>query len=654
MTPVPDTAGEPASPAPQPPGILARPAIWLTWARTGLGVSWFAWQLYILQHPPIPMFARPLHVMIAVMLVFLWRPLRAAPGTRRFLPLVDGALIVAAIAVTAYYLLRADYLTERMENVDPVFLSDQVFGLLTLLLLCEAVRRVVGWNLLSVIIVFVAYVWVGPYMPGWLRFQGFGFSEFIEIMTMAGHGVFGITTETSVTLVFYFLAFSAVYAAVGGTELFMDVALKLVGRRMGGAAKAEVVSSALFGTVSGSAVANVTATGSFTIPLMMRTGYSREAAAAHEAIASTGGQLMPPVMGIAAFVMADIIGVPYAKIALAATIPAIAYFGSLYVLVHLNACRSGIGSLPGAEIDAIASVTRRILLLLPPIALIAAFASGYDAAMAAVIGMIVAWACSYLPGGRAMTPRRFVEMANDCAQQASQVAIPIAAIGIIIAVAVQSNLAIKFSTQMLTLGGGTLLGSLAFVSLGILVLGMGLPTVAAYVIGAILFVPALQTLGVEVLAAHFYVLFFSVLSMVTPPVALASYTAAGIAKANANKTGIYAFVLGLPTFLIPLAFVMDPAILFVGTPLQIIVAGVGLAAGTSAWTIMIAGYLGGVLNSIERVLFGLISMCLILMPYGPAGKAAALAVFLMLLLWGYRARLMRLLRGPVPVGKKFG
>ena len=274
--------------------------------------------------------------------------------------------------------------------------------------------------------------------------------------------------------------------------------------------------------------------------------------------------------------------------------------------------------------------------------------------MAAVIGMIVAWACSYLPGGRAMTPRRFIDMANDCAQQASQVAIPIAAIGIIIAVAVQSNLAIKFSTQMLTLGGGTLLGSLAFVSLGILVLGMGLPTVAAYVIGAILFVPALQTLGVDLLAAHFYVLFFSVLSMVTPPVALASYTAAGIAKANANKTGIYAFILGLPTFLIPLAFVMDPAILFVGTPLQIIVAGVGLAAGTSAWTIMIAGYLGGVLNLIERVLFGLISMCLILMPYGPAGKAAALAVFLMLLLWGYRARLMRLLRGPVPVGKKFG
>ena len=440
---------------------------------------------------------------------------------------VDLTILAALIATTVYYVLRADYLTERMENVDPVLLSDLLFGLLTLLLLCEATRRVLGWNLLSVIVVFVAYGFLSPHLPGWMHFAGFKFPEFIEIMTMAGHGVFGITTETSLTLVFYFLAFSAIYSIVGGTELFMDLALKLVGKRPGGAAKAEVVSSALFGTVSGSAVANVTATGSFTIPLMMRTGYSREWAAAHEAIASTGGQLMPPVMGIAAFVMADILGVPYSKIALAATIPAVVYFGALYLLVHLNAMRSGVGSLPAAEIDAIQAIGRRMLLITPPLALIAAFAVGYDASMAAVIGGIVAWTCSYLPGGRPITPRRFLEMTDDCARQAAAVAIPIAAIGIIIGVAVQSNLAIKFSTEMLAFGGGTLVGSLFFISLGIIVLGMGLPTVAAYVIGAILFVPALQKLGVDQLASHFYVLFFAVLSMVTPPVALASYTAAG-------------------------------------------------------------------------------------------------------------------------------
>ncbi len=614
---------------------------WLVIVRTALGAAWFIGQMYLLYRPQLPMIERPLHVLTAVLLVILWQPLAPTAKHRLAAVAVDALLVLVTIATAAYYVTHANYLTERMENVDPVLVPDQIFGLITLVLLGETVRRVIGWNLLSVMLAFAAYAFIGPAMPGWLRFGGFGFAEFIEIMTMAGHGVFGITTETSVTLVFYFLAFSAIYAVVGGSELFMDVALKLVGRRPGGAAKAEVVSSAMFGTVSGSAVANVTATGSFTIPLMKRTGYTPESAAAHEAIASTGGQLMPPVMGIAAFVMADILGVPYAKVALAATLPALAYFGSLYLLVHLKALKSGIGSLPAAEIDAIAPVLRRIVLLSPPLALIGAFAIGYDAPMAAVIGGLVAWACSYLPGGKPLTPKRFLTMTDDCAKQASQVAIPIAAIGIIIAVAVQSNLAIKFSGEMLSLGGGTMLGSLLFIAIGILILGMGLPTVAAYVIGAILFVPALQRLGVEALAAHFYVLFFSVLSMITPPVALASYTAAGIAKANANRTGWHAFVLGLPSFLIPVAFVFDPAILFVGTPGAIAFAALALGSGASAWTIMIAGYLNGKLAVPERALYGLVAIMLLLSVYGAVGRIAALIAFAALLMWSFRNLFLR-------------
>jgi hypothetical protein len=295
--------------------------------------------------------------------------------------------------------------------------------------------------------------------------------------------VFGITTETSLTLVFYFL-FSAIYAVVGGTELFMDLALKLVGRRPGGAAKAEVVSSALFGTVSGSAVANVTATGSFTIPLMMRTGYSREWAAAHEAIASTGGQLMPPVMGIAAFVMADILGVPYA-IALAAAIPRWSISGSLYLLVTIST-RCALGSVcwrlrsMGSRRFCAASADSAAD------ALIGAFASA-DAPMAAVIGGIVAGHCS-IAGGRPMTPRRFLEMTDECASQAASVAIPIAAIGIIIG-SQQSNPPSSFE-EMLALGGGTPAGSPGVHRARHHRARHGaLPTVAAYVIGAILFVP---------------------------------------------------------------------------------------------------------------------------------------------------------------------
>jgi TRAP transporter 4TM/12TM fusion protein len=580
--------------------------------------------MYIAFSPQIPMLERTLHVMVAMLLVFLWLP------RQRWL---DIALVVAAAATTAYYAINFRYLTERMENVDPVLPVDQVFGVLTLILMLEAVRRVLGWNLLAVVLGFMVYGFTAKWMPGWLHFQGFGFAEFIEIMTMTGHGIFGITTETSVNIVFYFLAFSAVYLVAGGTELFMDVALKLVGKRPGGAAKAEVVSSALFGTVSGSAVANVTVTGSFTIPLMMRTGYSREEAAAHEAIASTGGQLMPPVMGIAAFVMADILGIPYARIALAAVIPAVTYYAALYLLVHLKARRDGKGSLPAAEIDAIASVMRRLHLLLPPIALLAAFFMDYSAGTAAIAGTVVAWACSFLPGGKPITFSRIFEMTDECAKQACQVAVPIAAIGIIIGVAIQSNLAIKFSTELLALSGGTVLGSLFFVTLGILILGMGLPTVAAYVIAAILFVPALTGLGFQLLSAHMFVLFFSVLSMVTPPVALASYTAAGIANASASRTGTLAFILGMPAYLIPFAFLYTPSILWQGTVLEIALGAVSVAGGSASWTIMIAGWMRGNMGPIERAAYGVLSFAMILAPYGAMMRSGAVVAFFALLAW---------------------
>ena len=596
----------------------------MLWLRRALGFAWFAAQMYIAFSPQIPMLERTLHVMVAMLLVFLWLP------RQRW---VDLALVVATAAATAYYALNYRYLTERMENVDPVLPVDQVFGVLTLVLILEAVRRVLGWNLFAVVMVFVVYGFTAHWMPGWLHFHGFGFAEFIEIMTMTGHGIFGITTETSVNIVFYFLAFSAVYLVAGGTELFMDVALKLVGKRPGGAAKAEVVSSALFGTVSGSAVANVTVTGSFTIPLMMRTGYSREEAAAHEAIASTGGQLMPPVMGIAAFVMADILAIPYARIALAAVIPAVTYYAALYLLVHLKARRYGKGSLPAAEIDAIASVIRRLHLLLPPIALLTAFFMDYSASSAAIIGTVVAWACSFLPGGKPITFSRIFEMTDECAKQACQVAIPIAAIGIIIGVAIQSNLAIKFSSQLLTLSGGTMIGSLFFVTLGILILGMGLPTVAAYVIAAILFVPALTGLGFQLLAAHMFVLFFSVLSMVTPPVALASYTAAGIANANASRTGTLAFILGMPAYIIPFAFLFTPSILWQGTPAEIALGAVSVAGGSAAWTMMLAGWMRGNMGPIERAAYGVLCFVMILAPYGMAMRVGAVIAFAALLAW---------------------
>ena len=253
--------------------------------------------------------ARPAHIAFALATVFLWWPLRTGrSGAWR--AVLDWALLAGTAAVLAYYLADFDRLYTRMENVDDVLTRDLVFGTLVLALVLECVRRVVGWSLLWVIGAFIAYAFLGRWFPGWLSFQGFDYPLFIEIMTMATHGILGVTTETSVNFVWYFILFGVVYSATGGGQLFIDAALRLVGRRAGGAAKAEIVASALFGTISGSAVANVVATGIFTIPLMKRTGYSPEEAAAHEATASTGGQLMPPVMGIAAFVMAELLADP--------------------------------------------------------------------------------------------------------------------------------------------------------------------------------------------------------------------------------------------------------------------------------------------------------------------------------------------------------
>ncbi|MFN0162341.1 MAG: TRAP transporter permease, partial [Burkholderiales bacterium] len=316
-----------------------------------IALSWLAFQLYLLYDPLPLQVSRPTHICLALATVFLWQPLG---GGRAWYKAIDWLLAACAFAVLAYYLNDFARLSGRMENVDEVMTRDLVMGTLVLAILMEAVRRVVGWSLIWVIVVFVAYGFLGRWFPGWLSFQGFEYSLFIEFMTMATHGILGVTTQTSVDFVWYFLLFGVVYSATGGGKLFIDSALKLVGQRKGGAAKSEIVASAMFGTISGSAVANVVATGIFTIPLMKRSGYSPEEAAAHEATASTGGQLMPPVMGIAAFVMAELLAVPYSRIALAGIIPAVAYYFALYMIVDLKARRRGIGTLSADDLKDIA------------------------------------------------------------------------------------------------------------------------------------------------------------------------------------------------------------------------------------------------------------------------------------------------------------
>jgi len=599
-----------------------------------VAAAWLAFQLYLLYDPLPLQIARPVHICSALAVVFLFHRRNAV---------LDALMLAATAAVLGYYLWAWQRLYERMENVDAVLRVDLAMGTLVLLVIAEAVRRTVGWALLWVIIAFVAYGFWGFMLPGWLGFQGFGYELFIEFMTMATHGILGVTTETSVNFVFYFILFGVVYSATGGGQLFMDSALKLVGQRKGGAAKSEIVASAFFGTISGSAVANVVATGIFTIPLMKRTGYSPEEAAAHEATASTGGQLMPPVMGIAAFVMAELLAVPYSQIALAGLIPALAYYFALYMIVDLKAKHRNLGNLSAADLAGIQPILRRAQLFVPPLLLIALLAASYSATTAAMAASVAALVVCWFRRDTRLSGKGFLDMIEDIARQAAEVAVPIIAIGVIVAVAIQSNLALKFSTELIVLSGGTLIGAMLVIIVGCIIMGMGLPTVAAYIIGAILFVPALTKLGVAPLQAHFFVMYYCVLSMITPPVALASYAAAGIAGADSMKTGWLAFKLSLVLFLIPFAFAFDAALLWVGPAHLIVLAFASLMAATFSWAVFLEGYLNGGLGWPERIGHCAASLAVLFAPTGTLWWAAGCAVIAVLVAWAlvFRMRFAR-------------
>lgn len=635
-------------------------ANWRKTARLILGLVWLAGQIYIIYYPMLPMIQRPLHVLLAMALVIIWSPLKLKRLNDKICGFLDLALLVGIAATVYYFMESAVRLTERMEGVDEILTRDVVFGIVVVLIMMECVRRVVGWSLLGVLIAFLIYAFAGSFFPGWLGFSGFNLSELVENFSMTANGILGVTTETSIQFIFYFVAFGAFFSVIGGSQLFIDIGLSITGKQKGGAAKAAVVASSLMGSISGSAVANVAATGVFTIPLMRRSGLSPERAGATEAVASTGGQLMPPIMGISAFVMAELLQVNYQRIALAGIIPALGFYLAIFLGMDLFSRRTGIGTMPaGKDLNRL-PILPRVYLLLPPVILVFVLVAGYSATYAAVVGIASCIAILIVEGAIRVTRsarggrqfktelNTFLKGALDSTAQAASVAVPIAAIGMIISVAIQSDLALKFSTNLIEISGGTLIGAMIFIIIGCIIMGMGLPTVAAYIIGAILFVPALMDLGIPELSAHFFVMYFCVLSMITPPVALASYTAAGMAKANTMKTSLIAFSMSLVSFFIPFAFAFDPSLLGEGSVARIGLGCISLLIGTGAWTIAVIGYLGGKLTLVERFAFGTAALVVIFSPTGHIIWSIGSLAVLCLLAWGFfiRNRLIKNIPSP--------
>ena len=604
--------------------LLAANGIRNTAFVVGLGMVVF--QVWLLFSPQQPLLERPVHLAFALVLLFLYKPLTAPALPRWARIAIDAALIAASLAVLVYYVAGFDRLTTRMENVSPVFTVDILFGALFILLLLEGSRRAVGWILVWVLLAFIAYAFWGNVLPGWLNFRGFGLEAATEIMTMTTAGVLGITTSTSVAFVFYFVLFGAFYGAVGGGQLFIDLAIRAAGRATGGTAKAAIIGSSLMGSISGSAVANVVSTGVFTIPLMKRTGVPAHRAAGIEAISSTGGQLMPPVMGVAAFIMAELLGIPYTQVALAGLIPAVAFYLALLLVVDLSARRDGVRALTADELAEIPPVLPRLHLILPPLVLIALLIGGYSAAYSAVVASITCLIVPFMRRATWIGKTELAEALREAPRQAAEVAVPIAAIGIVIAVAVQSNLALKFAGSLLSLSEGSVYASLMLAMVGCIVMGMGLPTVAAYIIGAVLFVPAIQDLGIAPLAAHFFIFYYCVLSMVTPPVALASFAAAAVGRASAVKTSLSAFGLSLVAFFVPFAFVFDPGVLGQGSLTQIAFSAMSLLISTALWAVAFGGWAGRPLGWATRLPIGLAGLVAVIAPTGTSVWLAGLLV----------------------------
>lgn len=569
---------------------------------------------------------RAAHLVLTLGIVCFATPYAKSNASVTLNRLISVLLFVCVVIVGGYYFFESERLANRIENVSPIETYDILICTILIVLLLETVRRTVGYILLVVIAAFLLYGTLGHHLSGQMSFSQIHWSEWSEILGMTTSGILGVTTATSTNFIFYFIVFGVVYSAVGGGQLFIDLAIKLVGKSTGGGAKVAIIGSSLMGTISGSAVANVTSTGVFTIPLMKRTGIKPERAAAYEAIASTGGQLMPPIMGIAAFVMAEMLATSYSNIALAGIFPALAFYLALFVFAGLDAKKSNSGTLNNEDINSIGPILPRIHMLLPPIVLVIGLTMGYSAQIAVFWSTIVCFVAPFLNKKTHYNLRNIPMMILDSGIQSAKIAGPIIAIGIVVSVAIQSNLALKFASGLITIGAGSSTFSLILIVLGCIIMGMGLPTVAAYIIGAVLYVPALKELGISELQSHFFVMYFCVLSMVTPPVSLASFAAAGVAGTDSMKTSIEAFKICAVAFLIPFAFISDDALLFVGSYAEITIAGCGLIFSTTIWAIGVTGFAKRKISMLGRLMMVVCGFLAMIYPTGSYIWLAAIVV----------------------------
>ncbi|MDA1091527.1 MAG: TRAP transporter permease [Proteobacteria bacterium] len=580
-----------------------------------IGISFSMFHLYAAYFGQAQSYLhRTMHVTFMIVLCILLKP----TGRKSWKDPVNGGLaydvvcIALTIGVQAYICWDAIAFINRRGLADPVDLG---VGVLMILLVMDATRRVVGWTMVVLGALFILQSAYGEYFFGIFYGPSIDWSLIINDLFMEEEGIYTIPISISASFVVLFIIFGAFIMRTGVGELFKDVAYGLMGRQVGGPAKAAVLSSAFMASISGSAVSNVATTGTFTIPLMKRMGYPPAFAGAVEACASTGGVFTPPVMGAVAFIMAEFLGVSYWAVVKAATIPAAIYFTAVLAMVHFRSHRIGLTPHSAEDLpSAWGALKERGHMLLPVVALVAAMVVGYSPIFAALVGIVSVFALSWIRPETRMTPVSFFGALEDAARMMVAVAVPSAAAGLIVGALYFSGLAVRFSTSIIDLSQGSTILGLGLAMIICIILGMGVTVTALYILVAALVVPALVKLGVEPMAAHLFAFHFGVHSYITPPVALSAFAAAAIARSDPMETAFQAARLALAAYILPYMFVYSPGLIWIGAWHEILISTLTALIGVVALAAAVEGWLLGRASTWQRIVLAAGALLLVAQP----------------------------------------
>lgn len=581
---------------------------WVKYSFMTIAVAGALFHLYILNfHPIDPMIFRSIHLAFGAVLGFIL--FKGWKTNSNKVSILDWLLIAAILYVTFYIYTNLQAVLSRFGTVPQT--QDTIVAVLGFIVVLELTRRTSGWTLPILAGIFSLYAFIGPYLPGILNHRGYSFERFVTYI-FKDNGIFGVTLDVSSKYILLFIVFGAFLQMSGVGRYFIDFAFSLAGGMRGGPAKVAVISSGLMGMMNGTSAGNAVATGSLTIPLMRRVGYSGRFAAATEATASAGGQIMVPIMGAGAFIMAEVTGIKYSEIIIAATIPALLYFISVYFMVDLQAVKNNMRGLKRNELPSLKGILKQAYLFIPIIILITSLVMGYSVIRSGTISILACLVVSWIHPSTRMGLKKIIHALELGMKNTIQLLAVCACAGIIVGVIALTGVGQRFSSLLLSIADNNMLVALIFAMLISIILGMGMPTTAAYAVAASVVAPGLIQMGLEPLAAHMFVFYFAVMSAITPPVALAAYAAAGVAGTDPFKTGVTAFKLGIAAFIVPFMFIYSQELMMMGAGWKILLATITASVGIYFLAAMVQGWFaGGKTNFLVRILLLAASLTLI-------------------------------------------